>query len=96
MRSVACPSCGVNFEEAPNRVVGGLRADVRRELSSSRAPERQIDDATSIKCPHCGSVFEGSYRFFGILTARGMRVLASVFFTGVVVAIWWFVATDLK
>ena len=89
--SARCPHCGATVDVVANRVYPGLL----RELISSDAdasPEAQIESASLLACPTCGTQFQSdAVRFFGMLTPRGVRYL----FIAVVIliaAFWGYVA----
>lgn len=90
MPTVTCPSCGTSFERRGNELGSGVVAEVRRELASGhRSPEQQIEDAASVRCPECHSVFVGDYRFFGFLGVGGMKLLFGALMLLLIVAIYY-------
>lgn len=42
----------------------------------------------TVQCPQCGTAQPSGYRFFGLLTARGMTVLIAILLLGMVAAAW--------
>jgi hypothetical protein len=72
MTATTCNKCGHQFDHAGPRPWYAALVSQRDFLDN--APE--LRDAEVARCPHCGeAVYNQTYKFFGVLSARGMRVL---------------------
>lgn len=87
MTTVHCNKCGHAFVAAPPQTVGAALTSERRFLDV--APE--LRDAEAAVCPQCGHRQQvQTYKFFGFLTANGVRVVIALIVGGMLAfAIWW-------
>lgn len=77
MEDERCPKCGAVFPAE--------RAWANRPLAMLQLAPSLVDLDTRVRCPTCGTVFEAtSFRFFGFITPRAMRIGLGLFVVGMV------------
>jgi hypothetical protein len=84
---ITCEQCGRAFKPAPPQGFAEALSSERKFFDV--APE--LRDAEAATCPHCHHVQRAaSYKFFGLLKARDMRIILILLIAGMLAfAIWW-------
>jgi len=98
MNTTICPACAKRFEAMSHRIYEGMGREVEKKLTDAYlSPESEIDANSRVKCPNCGTEFvSNAVRYFGILSATGIKVLLGFLLFSVIVIVVLQVISDMR